>query len=103
MDILTIDDVKRELRLDDDFDEEIIKEYIADATSFIITKTEFDWTAEESIHPLCKKCAKLYIKQSHYETPFSKEHDYTLGISALISDLNDVARRKRNGTGQVSS
>lgn len=88
MQILTIDEVKKELRVDDDFDDEIIIGYIADATAYINTVTGYDWTKESEVDPLCKRCAKLYIKQEHFETEYKKDYDYTLGISSLIYLLN---------------
>ena len=96
--ILTNDQVKKALFLDDDADTQELEEYNMTASSFIYQKTGYDFGADATIEPLATLCAKLYIKQIYFgNSGYNKEHDYTLGIASLIVDLQLLAKEKASG------
>lgn len=93
--ILTIDQVREALYLDADADYAMLEQYSRAASHFIKQKTGYDYAQDESVEPLAITCAKLYVRQLHFGAQgYNKEHDYALGLMALISDLQDIARAK---------
>lgn len=94
--VLTEDEVSEALGLD--FDNDVnLKEYAEVASSFLLTKTGYDWGCEVSIEPLAKQCAKAYIRDMFFNRTggnYNRNHDYTLGISALLVDLQMLAYSK---------
>ena len=98
--ILTIDQVRKALYLDDDHDVEELEEYSRIASSFIKQKTGYDFAKDTEIEPLAIQCAKLYIRQTHFGSEgYNKEHDYNLGINGLIVDLQIIAKKKLEAEG----
>lgn len=96
--ILTIDQVREALFLDADADYAMLEQYSRAASHFIKQKTGYDYAQDEPVEPLAVTCAKLYVRQLHFGAQgYNKEHDYTLGLTALISDLQDLARAKLMG------
>lgn len=97
--ILTIDDCREALYLDQDFPTKVLENYIKIADRFIFQKTGYDFGSELDKEPLAVLLAKLYIRELHFQQAdkFNKNYDYTIGISSLIVDLQDIARRKLNG------
>ena len=96
--ILTDEQVKKALYLDDDADTEELEEYNMTASSFILQKTGYDFGAEAAKEPLAVLCAKLYIKQIYFgNSGYNKEHDYTLGIASLLVDLQIIANARLAG------
>lgn len=96
--ILTNEQVKKALYLDDDADTEELDEYNMTASSFIFQKTGYDFGADDTKEPLAVLCAKLYIKQVYFgNSGYNKEHDYTLGIASLLVDLQIIANAKLAG------
>lgn len=94
--ILTNEEVGKAINVDPDFDEEVLSSYANTATSFIKEKTGYDFSNDEIIEPLAKQCARMYVRQLHYgSNGYNKEHDYTLGITSLIVDLQVIANRKK--------
>lgn len=94
--ILTNEEVGKAINVDPDFDEEVLSSYANTATSFIKEKTGYDFSNDENIEPLAKQCARMYVRQLHYgSNGYNKEHDYTLGITSLIVDLQVIANRKK--------
>ena len=95
--ILTNEEVGKAINVDPDFDEEVLSSYANTATSFIKEKTGYDFSNDEIIEPLAKQCARMYVRQLHYgSNGYNKEHDYTLGITSLIVDLQVIANRKKD-------
>ena len=96
MHILTNEEVARAINVDPDFDDETLTGYAEAATSFIYEKTGYDFSKDSKIEPLAKQCARLYVRQLHYgSNGYNKDHDYTLGITGLIVDLQNIAIRKK--------
>ena len=94
--ILTNEEVGKAINVDPDFDEEVLSSYANTATSFIKEKTGYDFSNDEIIETLAKQCARMYVRQLHYgSNGYNKEHDYTLGITSLIVDLQVIANRKK--------
>ncbi len=89
--ILNTDEVAKAINVDPDFDNEVLQGYAEAATSFIAIKTGHDFSKDDPIEPLAKQCARLYIRQLHYgSNGYNQEHDYSLGITGLIVDLQVI-------------
>lgn len=94
-DILTLTEVRKAIYVDYDYDQEELQRYAASASSYIKNKTGFDFASEDVIEPLAKQCAILYIRQLHFGGDgYNKEHDYSLGITSMIVDLQVIASEK---------
>ncbi len=93
--ILTNEEIREALFLDDDFPSSSLTEYGLLADAFIVKKTGYDYANNmiASAEPLAKLLAKLYLKSIYYEG-FHKDEkmDYSIGINGLIGDLKDIAR-----------
>lgn len=94
--ILTIEECRECLYLDDDFSTKALESYILTADSFIKQKTGYDFGKDLVKEPLAVLLAKLYIRELHFkkEDKFNKEYDYSIGITSLIYDLQDIVRNK---------
>ena len=81
-----------------DFDTDVnLKEYAEIASSFLLTKTGYDWGCDTSIEPLAKQCAKMYIRDMFFNRSggnYNTNHDYSLGITSLLIDLQMIAAEK---------
>lgn len=96
--ILTNEQVKKALYLDDDADTVELEEYNMTASSFILQKTGYDFGSDLVKEPLAVLCAKLYIKQIYFgNSGYNKEHDYALGIASLLVDLQIIANARLAG------
>lgn len=96
--ILTNEQVRKALYLDDDADTEELEEYNMTASSYIYQKTGYDFGSESPKEPLAVLCAKLYIKQIYFgNSGYNKEHDYSLGIASLLVDLQVIASSRQAG------
>lgn len=91
--VLTTDQVKKALSVDDDFDIVELDRYAHLASSFVKQRTRYDCTKAVTVHPLAIQLGELYIKQMYYNGSgdFNRNHDYTIGISSLIVDLQCIA------------
>ena len=93
--ILEIKDVAKAIYVDEDYDKERLQQYAETATSFIKTKTGYDFAQEEEIEPLAKQCAILYVRQMHFGAEgYNKDHDYSFGITSLLIDLQSIAKER---------
>lgn len=90
--LLTNEEAKKAIYVDPDFDDGIVRGYITTASSFLKEKTGFDFS--EVCDPLAKQFARMFIKDLHFNTngSYNKEHDYSLGINALLIQLQFKAR-----------
>ena len=78
-----------------DYDSEKLQQYAEIATSFIKTKTGYDFAKEDEIEPLAKQCAILYVRQLHFGAEgYNKDHDYSFGITSLLIDLQSIAKER---------
>jgi hypothetical protein len=101
MDILTKEQVAEAIYVDADFNQATIERYAKAASSFLKQKTGYDFTKQpdqttdmnvSDIEPLAIECAMMYVRQLHFQGQgYNKEHDYALGISSLITDLQVIA------------
>lgn len=92
--ILSNDEVRKAIFVDFDFDEEELKRYADLATSFLKEKTGRDFSKDATIEPLAKQCAVLYIRQQYFgSTDYNKDHDYSIGITGILVDLQNIAFR----------
>lgn len=93
--ILTTEEVARAIRVEPDYDKVELQELAEAATSFIATKTGYDWSQDTNIEPIAKTCARLYVQQLHFgQDGYNKEYDFTLGIGNFIGDLKDIYRKR---------
>ena len=93
--ILENKEVARAIYVDDDYDSEKLQQYAEIATSFIKTKTGYDFAKEDEIQPLAKQCAILYVRQLHFGAEgYNKDHDYSFGITSLLIDLQSIAKER---------
>ena len=93
--ILTTEQVKQALYLDDDANSQMLEMYSRQATSYIFHKTGYDFSLDPEIEPLAVLCAQMYVRNIHFGSDgYKKEHDYTLGIVSLITDLQIIAQSK---------
>lgn len=85
--LLTLDEARKAIYVDPDFDEEIIRGYIESASSFLKEKTGYDFSKKND--PMAKDFAKMFIKDRHFNSngSYNRDHDYSLGISALLIQL----------------
>lgn len=91
--LLTNSEAKRAIYVDEDFDDEIIRGYIATASAFLLEKTGFDFS--NVCEPLAKHFAKMFIRDLHFNTTgsYNREHDYALGLSAILIQLQFKAKQ----------
>jgi len=93
--ILTVEQTRTALYLDFDYDEEELIRLSILASSYLKTKTGFDWTSESEIEPLAIQAAILYVRMQFFDnTQYKKENDYTIGLGSLIVDLQAIALDK---------
>lgn len=93
--ILTEAEVKKALWKDDDFDTAEATRLSAVASSFIKTKTGYDFGDEETKEPLAVQCAILYIRQQFFGADgYNEKYDFTIGITGLLVDLQGIAADK---------
>lgn len=94
--ILSNGEVRAALYLDADFDKTTLSAYALAATSYIEEKTGYDFAQELSIEPLAIEAAKMFVRQLHFNAAgnYNREHNYLVGIGALIETLQDMAKRK---------
>lgn len=94
--ILTTDEVRKALYLDDDADDEDLEHYSEVASVYIEQKTGFNFASEVKVHPLAKQAAILYVRQLYYTgEKYDPKHDYAIGLSSLIQDLQVIANDKK--------
>ena len=91
--IYTIEEAKKILQVDEDFDDDLVELYLDTAEGQLEAQTGYDFTEEPNAD------AKLYVKMSilmqHYnQDGFNKEYDYVFGMHAAVTRLSMVARRK---------
>lgn len=94
--VLTEEEVSEALGLDFDTDVNL-KEYAEIASSFLFTKTGYDWGCDTTIEPLAKQCAKMYIRDLFFDRSggnYNQSHSYSLGITSLLIDLQMIAYSK---------
>lgn len=90
--LLTNEQAKKAIYVDPDFDDEIVRGYVATASSFLKQKTGFDFSVV--CEPLAKQFAIMFIRDLHFNTngSYNREHDYSLGINALLIQLQFKAK-----------
>ena len=91
--LLTLDEARKAIYVDPDFDDTIIRGYIESASSFLKEKTGFDFSKVND--PMAKDFARMFVKDRHFNSngSYNREHDYSLGISALLMQLQLRAKK----------
>lgn len=90
--ILTQEQVRKAIYQDADFAADELERLAQTASSFIFQKTDFDFASEAEIEPLAIQCAILYVRQLYLgEGGTNKDYDYSVGITGLLIDLQNLA------------
>jgi len=93
--VVNVDQVRKAIHQDWDFDVEELNILAGLASSFIKEKTGYDFGIEDIIEPLAVQSGILYVKQQYFGSDgYNKEYDYGLGIGGLIVDLQTLAIAK---------
>lgn len=94
--ILTIDEVRKALYLDFDYDEAELQHLAEVASSYLLEVTGYDFSQDDPIHPLAKQAAKMYVATIFYSGEnYKKEFDFTYGLRALIHILEDIGKKSK--------
>lgn len=92
--IFTIDEARKILQVDQDFDEEMIELYLDIAEGQILEQTGYDFTSEPNAD--CRDYVRKSILMQHYNPDgYNKEYDFVFGMHADITRLSALAKRKR--------
>lgn len=93
VEILTDLEVRKAMRVDEDYDNDEVASYQKLSTAFVYNKTGYFSDDETEINDLAKQLAKLYVKTQFYTSDnYNKDYDYSLGINGLIQDLQGIVR-----------
>ena len=97
--ILTIEEVRKALYLDYDYDVEELEKWSLTASAFLLEKTGYDFSEDKIIHPLAKLAAEKWIATEFYSGEnYKREFDYAYGLTSLINDLQQIGKDKiKNG------
>lgn len=89
----TIEEAKKILQVDEDFDDSIVQMYLDIADGQIKTQTGYDFSNEPN--PDSKDYVRKSILMQHYSSnTYNKEYDFTFGMHADITRLSILARKK---------
>lgn len=93
VEILTDLEVRKAMRVDEDYDDDEVESYQKLSTAFVYNKTGYFSNDETKINDLAKQLAKLYVRTQFYSSDnYNKDYDYSLGINGLIQDLQGIVR-----------
>lgn len=96
--ILTVDDVRRALYLDYDYDVQELEDLAKAASAFLKEATGYDFAKDDPIHPLAKQAAKMYVATIFYSGEnYKKEFDFSYGLRSLLHILEDIGKKKEAG------
>jgi len=102
--ILTNDEVRDALYLDADAETSVLTRYARSASSYLLQTTGYDFASDQNIEPLAKDAASMYARQQYFGADgYNREHDYALGLIGLISQLQDIARGKKEAAGVTTA
>lgn len=93
--ILTLEEVKKALYLEPSTDIQEVVKYQQLVDKFVYEKTGYDYGSDLEINPLAKQLGELYLRALKTNNKETNEYeDYSIGISCLIIDLQNNAKRK---------
>lgn len=88
----TIEEAKKILQVDEDFDDEIIQMYLDIADGQILEQTGYDFTLKPDADS--RDYVRKSILMQHYGADgYNKEYDFTFGMHADIVRLSMKAKR----------
>lgn len=94
----TIEEAKKILQVDEDFDDELVQLYLDIADGQIKAQTGYDFSSEPNADS--KAYVKMSILTQHYNPDgFNKEYDFVFGMHASITRLSMLARKKLRENG----
>lgn len=89
----SIDEARKILQVDEDFDEEIIQMYLDIADGQIQAQTGYDFRLEPNADS--KDYVRKSILMQHYNSDgYNKEYDFIFGMHADITRLGILAKKK---------
>jgi len=101
--VININQVRKAIHQDGDFDVEELERLSNLASSFIETKTGYDFGKDDIVEPLALQCATLYVKQQYFGSDgYNKEYNYSLGIQGILVDLQVIAKAKIAAEGETA-
>lgn len=94
----TIEEAKKILQVDEDFDDDLVQMYLDIADGQMEAQTGYNFAQEPVADS--KAYVKMSILMQHYNPDrFNKEYDYVFGMHAALTRLSIVARRKLKNNG----
>lgn len=95
VEILTDLEVRKAMRVDEDYDDDEVTSYQKLSTAFVYNKTGYFSEDADKINDLAKQLARLYVKTQFYTSDnYKQDYDYSLGINGLIQDLQGIVRNE---------
>lgn len=94
----TIEEAKKILQVDEDFDDDLVQLYLDIADGQIKSQTGYDFSSDPNADS--KAYVKMSILMQHYNPDgFNKEYDFVFGMHASITRLSMLARKKLRENG----
>lgn len=98
MNTFTIEEAKKILQVDEDFDDSIVQMYLDIADGQMQAQTGYDFTIEPVADS--KAYVRMSILMQHYNPDgYNKEYDFVFGMGAAITRLSMLARKKLKENG----
>jgi|SRR5690554_2498509 len=95
--ILTIEEVRKALFLDYDYDSEELERLSQTASAYLLELTRYDFSQDNPIDPLAKQFAIMYVRSLFFGAEgYNRTHDYAVGMTSLGVHLQNIAKRKLN-------
>jgi hypothetical protein len=93
--VISIEETRKALRVDFDFDPEELNRLAEAASSYLKRKTGYDWGKEIEIEPLAKQAVIMWVRTQFYSnSKHKKEYDFTNGLNSILVDLQLLASEK---------
>lgn len=98
MNTFTIEEAKKILQVDEDFDNDVVQMYLDIADGQMKAQTGYDFTIEPTADS--KAYVRMSILMQHYNPDgYNKEYDFVFGMHASITRLSMIARKKLRENG----
>ena len=92
--ILTVEEVKKALFLEPNCDIQEVIKYQQLVDKFVYEKTGYDYGKDLDINQIAKELGELYLRAIKTNSKEKNQYqDYSIGISSLIIDLQNNAKR----------
>lgn len=82
----TINEAKKILNVDDDFDDDIVSDYIQSADETLDSATGYSYSSNPN--GMSKQYVRMSLLMQHYNPDgYNKDYDFTHGMSSLLLRL----------------